>query len=73
MTRNPDAPLSPACMKCEQVTGNSTCFPGPCVFYHERNLPGTKAYNIAMLDRIRRGSRDPIYAPTSPLSPGEPK
>ena len=46
-------PLAPACMKCEQVTGNPSCFPGPCVFYHERNRAGTKAYHIAMLDRIR--------------------
>lgn len=50
-----DEPLSPACMKCEAVTGKTTCFPGPCVFYHERNTPGTKAHDIATLDRIRRG------------------
>lgn len=55
-------PLAPACMKCEQVTGRSTCFPGPCVFHHERNKPGTKAHDIAMLDRIRRGARDTVHA-----------
>lgn len=54
-------PLAPACMKCEAVTGKTTCFPAPCVFYVERNTPGTKAYNIATLDRIRRsGGR--VYA-----------
>lgn len=55
-------PLKPGCMKCEQVTGNVTCFPGPCVFYNERNLEGSKANQIAMLDRIRRGVRDPVRA-----------
>lgn len=59
-----DEPLSPACMKCEAVTGKVTCFPGPCVFFHERNIPGTKANNIAALDRIRRGSRAPVHAAT---------
>lgn len=55
-----DEPLSPACMKCEAVTGKATCFPGPCVFYHERNTPGTKAHNVATLDRIRRGKLNPV-------------
>lgn len=59
-----DEPLSPACMKCEAVTGKTTCFPGPCVFYRERDIPGTKANNIAALDRIRRGSRAPVHAAT---------
>ncbi|QOT71916.1 hypothetical protein H5V43_01695 [Sphingobium fuliginis] len=48
-------PLSPACMKCERVTGKDTCFPGPCVYFHEQNKPGTKANQIAQIDRIRRG------------------
>jgi hypothetical protein len=51
-------------MKCEQVTGKSTCFPGPCVFYHERNTAGTKSHNIATLDRIRRGMRETVHAPS---------
>ncbi len=55
-------PLSPACMKCEAVTGKGTCFPGPCVFFHERNTPGTRAFNVATLDRIRRGMREPVRA-----------
>lgn len=50
-----DEALSPACMKCEQVTGKTTCFPGPCVFFHERNTSGSKSHDIATLDRIRRG------------------
>lgn len=62
-------PLSPACMKCEQVTGKSTCFPGPCAFFHERNTTGTKAHSVAMLDRIRRGARDTVHAPA--LNPME--
>lgn len=57
-----EEPLSPACMKCEAVTGKSTCFPGPCVFLRERSMPGTKANNIARLDQIKRGMRDPIFA-----------
>jgi len=62
-------PLSPTCGKCEQVTGKTTCFPGPCVFFHERSVPGTKSFNIATLDRIRRGTLDPVHARnTSPLS-----
>ena len=69
-------PLPPACMKCETVTGKSTCFPGPCVFYHERNIAGTKANQIAILDRVRRGMRDPVYtdeqpAPTVQASMGD--
>lgn len=48
--------MAPACMKCQLVTGKSTCFPGPCVFYHERNTPGTTAHGIATIDRIRHGS-----------------
>lgn len=59
-----ERPLSPACMKCEAVTGNATCFPGPCMFFHERNTPGTRAHAVATLDRIRRGSLDPIRAAT---------
>ena len=55
-----DRPMPPACMKCEQVTGKSTCFPGPCVFHLERGQPGTKSHDVATLDRIRRGSRDPV-------------
>lgn len=58
MSRNPDEPMAPACLRCEAVTGKSTCFPGPCVFYHERSKLGTKSYNLARLDRIRRGSHD---------------
>lgn len=65
-----DEPMSPACMKCEQVTGKSTCFPGPCVFYRERGVLGTKSYNIAMLDRARRGMRDRVHAPTSSVVEG---
>lgn len=61
MTEQSEA-LSPACMKCEAVTGKTTCFPGPCVFYRERNIPGTKSNNIATLDRIRRGARDRVSA-----------
>lgn len=57
-----DTPASPACMKCEAVTGKETCFPGPCVFFHERNIPGTKANNIAVLDQIRRGKGSRVYA-----------
>lgn len=57
--------MAPACMKCEQVTGKSTCFPGPCVFFHERSTPGTKANQVATLDRIRRGSHEPIRAPAT--------
>lgn len=57
-----DEPMSPACMKCEQVTGNTTCFPEPCVFYRERQTLGTKSYNIAMLDRARRGMRETVHA-----------
>ena len=49
-------PLAPACMKCERVTGKDTCFPGPCVFFHERNTPGTKAHQVAQIDRARRGA-----------------
>lgn len=64
-----DGPLPPACMKCEQVTGKTTCFPGPCVFFHERNIEGTKASQIATLDRIRRGARDAVRA--SELTDGE--
>lgn len=64
-----DEPLSPACMKCEAVTGKTTCFPGPCVFYHERNTPGTKAYNIATLDRVRRGMRETVHAPVHDVCP----
>jgi len=55
--------MAPACMKCQQVTGKNTCFPGPCVFFHERNTPGTAAYNVATLDRIRRGGGQ-VYAAT---------
>ncbi|HEX7856825.1 MAG TPA: hypothetical protein VF503_24365 [Sphingobium sp.] len=55
-------PLAPTCMKCEQVTGKDTCFPGPCVFFHERNTPGTKANQVATIDRIRRGQRDTVHA-----------
>jgi hypothetical protein len=58
-------PLSPACMKCEQVTGKDTCFPGLCVFFHERNTPGSKAHQVAMIDRIRRGMREPVHASAS--------
>lgn len=58
-----DEPMSPGCMKCEQVTGNSTCFPGPCIFFRERSTPGSKAHSIATLDRIRRGARDSVHAP----------
>ena len=57
-----EAPLSPACMKCEQVTGKLTCFPGPCVFFHERNIEGTKANQVATLGRIRRGAKESVYA-----------
>lgn len=57
-----DGPLPPACMKCEQVTGKSTCFPGPCVFFHERNIEGTKASQIAQIDRVYRGARDAVRA-----------
>ena len=60
-----DDALPPACMKCPQVTGNNTCFPQPCVFFNERNVPGTKANQIAQLDRIRRGSKEPIRAATA--------
>jgi len=49
-------------MMCERVTGNLTCFPAPCAFYHERNVPGTKSHQIATLDRIRRGSKERVYA-----------
>ena len=56
--------LAPACMKCQQVTGKSTCFPGSCVFFHERNTPGTVAHNVATLDRIRRGAGERVYAAT---------
>ncbi len=56
-----DEAMSPACMKCEAVTGKTTCFPAPCVFYLERGIPGTKAHNIARLDRIRRGMGDRVY------------
>lgn len=56
-----DEPVSPACMKCRDVTGKDTCFPGPCVFFHERNVEGSKAHAVATLDRIRRGARSPIY------------
>jgi hypothetical protein len=55
-------------MKCPQVTGNITCFPGPCVFFHERNTPGTVAHNVATLDRIRR-SGDPVRAATDLTQP----
>lgn len=48
-------PLSPACMHCRDVTGKDTCFPGPCEFHQQRNMPGTKAHNVATLYRIRRG------------------
>lgn len=54
-------PLSPACMQCERVTGKSTCFPGLCVFFHERSIPGTKAHQIATLHRISRGMRDTVH------------
>jgi len=56
-------PLAPACMKCEQVTGKSTCFPGPCVFFHERNIEGTKANHIATIGHVRRGMRETVHAP----------
>lgn len=56
-----EEPLSPACMKCVQVTGKSTCFPAPCKFYQERNIAGTKSHDVATLDRIRRGAREPVY------------
>jgi hypothetical protein len=46
--------LSPACVKCQQVTGKSTCFPKPCVFFHERDLTGTKSNQIDTLDWIRK-------------------
>ena len=49
--------IPPACLRCEQVTGGATCFPGPCVFYRERNQPGTKSNQIATLDRIRSTAR----------------
>ena len=55
-------PLAPGCMKCEQVTGRATCFPGPCVFLRERNVEGSKSNQIATLDRIRRGMRDRVSA-----------
>ena len=63
MSRCPDESLSPGCMKCEQVTGNATCFPGQCVFWSQRDSYGTKAYNVAMLDRVRRGMRETVHAP----------
>ncbi len=62
--------MAPACMKCVQVTGNSTCFPGPCVFYHERNIEGTKSHAVAMLDRIRRGAREPVYVSAQSVGEG---
>lgn len=55
-------PLAPACMKCAQVTGKSTCFPAPCVFFLERDKPGTVAHKVATLDRIRRGAYERVYA-----------
>lgn len=64
MTSRDFEPLSPACMLCERVTGKSTCFPGPCVFYHERNTAGTKANQIATFERIRRGTRSTVHAST---------
>ena len=57
-----DDALPPACMKCEEVTGKLTCFPGPCAFHRERNTVGSKSHQIATLDRIRRGMLDPIRA-----------
>lgn len=48
--------ISPACLKCPQVTGKTTCFPGPCVFFHERNLTGTKSNQIETLDWVRNTS-----------------
>lgn len=62
--------LPPGCMKCEAVTGISTCFPGPCVFFHERRIEGTKAHHIATLDRIRRGMQETVRAP-SPMASQE--
>lgn len=55
-------PLSPACMKCEQVTGKSTCFPAPCVFFLERNKVGSRAHAVAVIDRVRRGMRETVHA-----------
>lgn len=66
-----DEPLSPACMKCEAVTGNSTCFPESCVFYRERRTPGTKAHDVAVLDQIRRGKLQPVHAATDLTTPKE--
>lgn len=66
-----DEALSPACMKCEAVTGKTTCFPGPCVFYRERGTPGTKANSIAVIDQIRRGKHQPIHAATDLATPKE--
>jgi hypothetical protein len=60
--------MAPACMKCPQVTGKTTCFPSPCVFFHERNTPGTMAHNVATLDRIRR-SGGPVRAATDLTQP----
>lgn len=57
-----DEPLSPACMKCAAVTGKQTCFPSPCVFYHERSIAGTKSHAIARIDQVRRGMRDTVHA-----------
>jgi hypothetical protein len=59
-------PMSPACMKCEKVTGKTTCFPGPCRFFRERGIAGTKAHNIATIDRIHRGMRDPVFVSATP-------
>lgn len=63
--------LAPACMKCEAVTGKTTCFPGLCVFFHERGKPGTKSQSVATLDRIRT-SGGPVVAATD-LSRATPK
>lgn len=66
-----DEALSPACMKCEAVTGKTTCFPGSCVFYRERGTPGTKANSVAVIDQIRRGKHQPIHAATDLATPKE--
>lgn len=66
---DPDEPLSPGCMKCEPVTGKSTCFPGPCIFFRDRDTPGTRSFNIARIDRVRRGMLDTVHAPQSSPSP----
>lgn len=60
--------LAPGCAKCDQVTGNATCFPGPCAFFADRSQPGTKSYNIAYLDRVRRGMLEPVHTSTPKAS-----